>query len=522
MPAPTTTRRRLLGTAAAGAAAAAIPGQASAATRKRRRNRVRRADVVVVGAGFAGLTAARQIAAAGRSVVVLEGRKRVGGRTLNHSIGGGQVVEVGGQWVGPTQDRLLALAADLGIGTYKTYNDGDNIYYRKDRPAPLRSQRFSSSGPFGAVPPDPGVAELQKALADLDAKAAEIPRDAPWTAAGAAAYDSQNFERYKNDNVASEGARFLLDVGIEAVFAAEPRDVSLLFVLFYIAAAGNENTPGTFERLINTAGGAQESRFEGGSQRLPLAMASALGSRVILGAPVRRIRQTASGVTAHADGVEVRAQQAIVAMAPALAARIDFSPGLPSAREQLVQRYPMGSVIKCQAVYDTPFWRPDGLTGQVVGDVDPIRVTFDNSPPGNGRGVMLGFIEGEQARIWGRRPADERRRAVLASFAAYFGDRAANPQQYIEQDWQAQRFSRGGYEGYTAPGVLLDYGEEIRRPVGRVHWAGTETSPIWNGYIDGAVRSGERAAAEVLPLLRRVRHGGARRRGSQRDPAFAG
>ena len=519
-----TTRRGVLGAAAAAAAAGAMPTQAAAGSR------IRRADVVVVGAGLAGLTAARAIADAGRSVVVLEARDRVGGRVLNRSIGGGEIVEVGGQWVGPTQDRILALAQELGVDTFPTYNEGDNIYYRRDRPEPLRSQRFSSTGPLGAVPPDPGSAELAAALADLNQKASGVPRDAPWRAERAAEYDSQTFERYKDENSVSEGARFLLDVGIEAVFACEPRDVSLLFVLFYIAAAGNESTPGTFERLINTAGGAQERRLVGGSQLLPLRLAARLGRRVVLGAPVRRIAQRGGLVVAEADGVTVHAQRAIVALAPALTSRIDFTPHLPGARDQLVQRYPMGSVIKCQAVYDTPFWRDEGLTGQVVGDVDPVRITFDNSPPDGGPGVLLGFIEGEQARVFTRRSAGERRDAVLRSFAAYFGERAGNPRQYVEQDWQAQAWSRGGYEGFTAPGVLLDYGEEIRRPVGRVHWAGTETATLWNGYMEGAIRSGERAAGEVLPALerslapsqprprRRRRRG--RRRGS--DPRFTG
>ena len=517
-----TTRRALLGTAAAGAVAAAAPAGAGARPRARR---ARRADVVVIGAGFAGLTAARAIARAGRSVLVLEARDRVGGRVLNRPIAGGEIVEVGGQWLGPTQDRIAALADELGVGTFKTFNEGDNIYYRRDRPAAVRSQRFASSGPFGPVPPDPGVIEVQRALIDLNEKAQEVGRDAPHRAANARRYDSQTFERYKDENVASEGARFLLDVGIEAVFACEPRDVSLLFVLFYIAAAGNERTPGTFERLINTAGGAQESRFVGGSQLLPLKLARQLGRRVVLGAPVRRIRQVRGEVVVEGDGVTVRAQRAIVAMAPALTARIDYDPPLPAARDQLVQRYPMASVIKCQAVYDTPFWRDEGLSGQVVGDVDPVRITFDNSPPDGRPGVLLGFMEGEQARIFSRRSPEERRRAVLASFAAYFGDRALAPGQYVERDWQAEAFSRGGYEGFTAPGVLTDYGDEIRKPAGRVHWAGTETATIWNGYMEGAVRSGERVAAEVLPLLRASAAGRRRPRRPRpprRDPSLTG
>jgi len=524
------TRRGLIGGAAAGAAAAALPGTAAAQSPPAAGVAVptRRVDVVVIGAGFAGLTAAREVVRSGRSVVVLEARDRVGGRVLNAPISGGEIVEVGGQWIGPTQDRIAALAAELGVGTYKTYNEGQNLYFRQGS-----KQRFDSSGPFGPVPPDPGVVEVANVLRDLDEKALEVPRDAPQHAARAAEYDGKTFETYKLENTVSPGARFLLDVGIQAVFACEPRDVSMLFVLFYIMAAGNESTPGTFERLINVAGGAQESRLVGGSQRLPIELARRLGARVVLSTPVRSIRQTASGVTVRSDRLIVEAQQAIVAMAPAIAGKIDYSPPLPAARDQLHQRYPMGSVIKCQAVYERPFWRDEGLTGQVVSDAGPAKITFDNSPPDGSPGVMLGFIEGQEARIFGQKSAAERRDAVIANFVAYFGEQARSPLQYVERDWQADPWARGGYEGYTAPGVLLDYGDAVRASVGRLHWAGTETSTIWNGYMEGAIRSGERAAKEALagvsgrtpttpPPRPQPRPTRPRRRVRRRQPSFTG
>lgn len=480
---------------AVGAAAGGLPQRASA--QEAGAAQELSADVVVVGAGLAGLTAARELAAAGRSVVVLEARDRVGGRTLTRQVGGA-ALDFGGQWIGPTQDRMFALASELGVNTFKTYNSGDNLYHRNGS-----NSRFSSSTPvLGPVPPDvPGAAEAGVAIALLDDMANGVPRDAPWTAAQAEEYDGQTFETWKNDHTVSDGGKLLLDIGIEAVFACEPRDVSLLFVLFYIAAAGNESTPGTFERLINVAGGAQESRFVGGSQQLSKAIAGALGASIVTGAPVRRIVQTGDGVRVEADGTTVSAQRAIVAIAPTVTTAIDFEPALPARRAQLIQRYPMGSVIKCQAVYDSPFWRDAGLTGQVVSDAEPVRITFDNTPKDGSPGVMLGFIEGQAARTFNELPAAERRAAVLDNFATYFGERARTPLAYEEMSWQNEIYSRGCYEGYTAPGVLLDYGSAIREPVARVHWAGTETSPIWNGYMEGAVRSGERAAGEVLPLL---------------------
>jgi monoamine oxidase len=458
---------------------------------------VRRADVVVVGAGLAGLSAARDVVAAGRSAIVVEARKRVGGRTLNQPIGGGKVVEIGGQWVGPTQDALLALAGDLGVDTYKTYNDGNNVYYRDGVLLP-----YSSSGPLGPIPPDPtGAPDAEQALARIDQMATEVPRDAPWTAGNAEEWDSQTVETWKQDNLKTDGGRFLIDVAVEAVFAAEPRDLSFLFFLFYVASAGNESTPGTIERLVNTAGGAQESRFVGGSQLVSLRMAKQLGGRVALGRPVRAIHQSRTGVRVDCDGLTVRGKQVIVAMAPSLAGRIDYHPKLPPLRDQLTQRVPNGSVIKCEAVYDKPFWREAGLTGQAVSDSEPVRVTFDNTPPDNSPGVLLGFIEGHAARVWERRSAPDRRRAVLQNFASYFGKQALNPTAYYERNWSTEEWTRGCYTGFMAPGTLLDFGAALRKPVGRLHWAGTETSPIWAGYMDGAVRSGKRAAAEALHAL---------------------
>jgi monoamine oxidase len=486
------TRRGLIG-GAAGAAVAAT-AEAKTATPK-----ARSADVIVIGAGLAGLAAAHDVVAGGRSAILLEARKRVGGRTLNQPIGGGKVIEIGGQWIGPTQDALAKVAADVGVKTYKTYNDGNNVYYRNGVLLP-----YSTSTPgLGAVPPDPtGAADAEQAIARLDDMANQVPRDRPWTAPNAAEWDGQTVETWKQNNLATDNGRFLLDVGIEAVFAAEARDLSLLFLLFYIASAGNESTPGTFERLINTGGGAQESRFVGGSQLVSIRMAKRLGKRVVLGAPARRIEQSRSGVRVFSDaGLVASGKRVIVAMAPSLAGRIEYRPALPALRDQLTQRVPNGSVIKCEAVYDKPFWRDAGLTGQAVSDASPVRITFDNTPPDGSPGVLLGFIEGTAAREYTRKTASERRAAVLNNFATYFGDRALKPTAYYEMNWSTDPWTRGCYTGFMPPGVLLDYGAALRRPVGRIHWAGTETATIWAGYMDGAVRSGQRAAKEALAAL---------------------
>jgi monoamine oxidase len=492
------TRRTLIGTGAAASAAAALPTCAPGARRARRR----RADVIVVGAGLAGLQAATDVAAKGRSVIVVEARKRVGGRLLNRKLGAahpGKIIEIGGQWVGPTQTKLLGLAEELGVETFKTYNEGSYVYYKDGR----RQLYEVQPPPIGAVPPDPqGVAEAFAAIVKLNDMAATIDVEAPWKAAGAREWDSQTVHTWIEDNAVTPNGRFLLTLGIEAVWAAQPRDVSLLHVLFYIAAATDGEAPPDFQRLINTAGGAQESRFVGGSQRICLELARRLGrKRIALGAPVRRIVQRKGGVEVVTDRGRFVGKQVIVTGPPAITGLIDYAPLLPADRAQLLQRFPQGNAIKCEAIYDKPFWRDKGLAGQVTSDAAPVRITFDNSPPDGSPGVMLGFIEGELAREWARKPAAERREGVLRNFAAYFGDEALSPLDYVEKDWSKEGWTRGCYVGFTPPGVLLDYGEAIRRPVGRIHWAGAETATLWNGYMDGALRSGTRAADEVLAEL---------------------
>jgi len=490
-------RRKLLGGAAAAAGAAAVTSaggaaDAVAAPRKSPARGTRKADVIVVGAGLSGLSAARQIHAQGRSVVVLEARDRVGGRTLNHSLGGGEVVEVGGQWVGPTQDHIAKLAKDLGVKTFKTYNTGNYLFYENGKLTPY-------NGAVNPIPPDvtAGIG-LAKVILQMNTLAKTVPLEAPWTAPNAPDWDGQTFETFKRAQGLTPGGNSLMDLGIEAVFACEPRDVSLLHVLFYTHSAGNETTPGTFDRLITTGGGAQDSRFVGGSQLVSIRAAKALGKRVLLSQPVRRISQDRGGVSVHTDSLTVKGKAVIVTGPPSLTGLIRYEPILPALRAQLLQRFPQGSAIKVEVTYSRPFWRDKGLAGQVTSDTGPIKLTYDNSPPDGSPGVLLGFVEGHEARVFTTLGAAERRRRAIACFVRYFGAQAAHPKQYIEMNWSLEPWTRGCYGGYAPPGVLTDYGRWLRAPVGRIHWAGAETSDYWNGYMDGAVRSGQRAAREAL------------------------
>jgi len=472
----------MLGGALAGAAGYAISGSTEKAPAARRR---RKRDVIVVGAGIAGLSAAREIDAAGHSVAVLEARRRVGGRTLNRDIGGGEVVEIGGQWVGPTQNKVLALIDELGLETFDTYIEGKNVYYRDGT-----RQLYE-----GTIPPanPASLGEVAITIEKLNSMAATVPPNAPWKAQNAPGWDGQTFETWLQSNNLTSEARELITLAIASIFSAEPRDLSLLFVLFYIASAA-----GDLNLLINTEGGAQERRIVGGSQRISLAMADDLGKAVQLRQPVRTIHRGKGVVEVRTSKETWTAKRVIVTLPPALIGSIRFRPDLPAQRAQLDQRVPMGTVIKCMALYDRPFWRDQGLSGMATSNTGQVRLTFDNSPPDGSPGVLLGFIEGQTARALAAAPQRQRRAAMLDSIARYFGPEAKNPRRYIDKSWAKDRWSRGCYVGFTPPGVLIGYRNAIREPVGPIHWAGTETASEWAGYMDGAVDSGYRAAAEVL------------------------
>ncbi len=443
-------------------------------------------DVAVVGAGLSGLAAARRLRAQGQSVAVLEARDRVGGRVLNEPIGDDTVVEVGGQWVGPTQDRVLALVEELGLSTYATYDDGDKLFEMNGR---IRRYR-------GEIPRlSPVVlADIAQAQVRLDRMSRTVPLDRPWEARRAERWDRETFASWMHRNVRTAGGRAFCTLVCEAVWAVHPSDVSLLHFLFYNGSGGG------LDRLISTDSGAQKWRIAGGSQRIAERMADDLGDSVLLDAPVRTIRQSDTGATVISDHHTTHARHVIVAIPPTLTNRISYSPVLPGVRDQLCQRYAQGSVIKTMAVYPDPFWRYEGLSGQVTSATGPVKVCFDNSVPGDPRGVLLGFLEGNQARALGQLPLEERREQVLSCFARLFGPRAADPDAYVERSWAEEEWTRGCYAGFLPPGAWTAYGHAIREPIGRIHWAGTETATVWNGYMDGALTAGERAADEVLDV----------------------
>jgi monoamine oxidase len=438
-------------------------------------------DVVVVGAGLAGLSAAHVLEAAGLGTQVVEARDRVGGRTLNHALGSGQPIEIGGQWVGPTQDRVLAMAQRLGVETYPTYDKG---WHQLSFGGRVR--RFRNTLP-PRLPPAV-LADYVGALLRLGRMARSVPLEAPWQAPRAGEWDGTTLEAWIQTATRTDGARSLLRLTVTSVLAAEPGEASLLHALFYARSGG-------FSRLLSSA---QRWRLVGGSQELSVRQATALKRPVRLSAPVASLIQEPDGVVVTGSGWELRADRVVVTAPPAVTAKIDVRPELPDDRARLARCTEMGSVIKFLAVYDTPFWRSDGLSGQASADTGLVRVVFDNTPPTGGPGVLVAFAEADDARALRTRSAEERRRETLDTLVRFFGPRAAEPVEFVERDWSADEWSGGCYGALFPPGAWTSAGPALRRPVGRIHWAGSESSTVWAGYMDGAVRSGERVATEIL------------------------
>ncbi len=479
------TRRELVQRAAVGAGVLTLGAAPSALAASRRTSTV---DVVVIGAGISGLTAARRLVAAGRDVLVLEARDRVGGRTLNHSIGAGHIVEVGGEFVGPTQDRILALASEVGVPTFPVYNQGSNVEVVGGQ----RSLYPASSG----VPTDP---ETQRFLLDLvqkvDAVAKEVGPTAPWRAKQARKLDHMTLAEFARP-FTSRRIRPVFDAVNNSIWGVDSDQLSLLYAASYVAAAGDQNNPGSLFRLVSTNGGAQEQRFVGGSQLVPQKVAEQLGHRVRLRTPVSGLALHGRGVRIRAGGLLVDAKRAIIAVPPPLA--LPLTRSLSRRRAKLLAGMHMGHLIKSEAVYPTPFWRAEGLSGQGVNDEGIASVPFDNSPPDGSVGVLFAFTGGRAAHHLHKLSASQRRTVVLERFRQYVGDAALSPTQFIEHDWRSEKWTRGCPTAIPQPGILSKYGDTLRAPIGPVHFAGTETADYWQGYMDGAVRAGERAAQEII------------------------
>jgi len=444
-------------------------------------------DCIIVGAGFAGLYAARILHKSGKRFKILEARDRVGGRVHTHHIDDDTYVDLGGQWIGPTQDKVYSLCEELNVKLFKTYNQGKNLLATSGR---VRSYTglIPRLNPLALLNIDFVIKRLERMATDIDLAA-------PWKTPKARTWDGTTLAGFLDRNVRFGNARQVLEAGLETVFAAPPSELSLLHTLFYIKSGGSLNA------LLNIEGGAQQYRLTGGAQQLAERLAGCFREVVELEHPVRQVTQSDTAVEVSGEGFRYQAGRVIVALPPVLAARLNYQPALSARRDQLTQRIPMGTAIKCYAVYERPWWRDKGLSGQVVADDRYwLQTVFDNSPPDASKGMLMGLCLANRARRLLQAGAQDRRRYILDTLIDFFGPEAAQPRFYIDKSWADEPWSRGCYTGLMAPGAWTSFTDSIRQACGRIHWAGTETATEWNGYIEGAIRSGERAAREVMSL----------------------
>jgi len=453
-------------------------------------------DFCVVGAGYAGLAGALWLIRAGKSVAVLEARDRVGGRVWSAQLSDGTTIDIGGHWIGPDQKRILQLAKDLKVTTYKSFHTGDVLFVDENG----STHRTDDILKYGSDELLPALMKLNEmATSRRMSIRKDGPNDAPWKAPDAAELDSQTVATWIKTNVANQRARDVLTVLLSAT-GASPEDQSLLWLLYTIKTAGS------LLAMLSGQDGAQDSSIVGGADAVARKIGSRLGTDLYLNSPVRQISQDRFGVTVTSDRVTVQAKQVVVAIPATLTGFIQFNPILDPDRAQLIQRMPMGSIIKATLVYDEAFWRKDKLSGQSLALASPVSATLDGglAAEQDKPGLLIAFVAGQHARMLGRKSPEQRRQIIIDEVAARFGSQATQLSKtivypptglgYLDHNWAEEEWTRGDYSAFLPTGVLTGFGSKIRQPSGRIWWAGTETAADWNGYIEGAVRSGQWAA----------------------------
>ncbi|QYJ03511.1 flavin monoamine oxidase family protein [Nocardioides panacisoli] len=441
-------------------------------------------DVVIVGAGFAGLSAADRLTSMGVSVLILEGRDRVGGRVLSGEVAGVKV-DLGGTWVSRRHTAVRDLAEKVGCTTVPQFAEGRNTLW-------FAGKRRTYKGSIPKLSPV-ALVNMARVQMALDKLAATIDVDTPWESPRAAEFDAVSLDEWLDRKRARASTRALMTVVCKVEFGCQPSDVSLLHVLRTIRAFGG------VDHLLDVENGMQEERYAETTQEIAIRLADRLGNRVITGAPVRRIAQDGDGVTIHTDSTRIEATCAIVTTATEHRARIEFEPALSEQAQGLTHTWGLGKLSKAYVAYQRPFWRDAGLSGEGLTDTGTVFITFDVSPDPAGPGILMAFCD---PRVFDGHAPDVRRAQVVRQLADLYGPEAADPIDYIDHCWGTDSFAAGGPNPVVAPYASLRYASALTEPHGRIHWAGTETAGEWTGSMNGAVLTGQRAAERVAELLR--------------------
>jgi len=428
-------------------------------------------------------------------VLVVEARDRVGGRTLTKQDPDVGAVDLGGAYIGPTQNHLARMIKELGISTYKI-NEDEKLVFLDNGSRTLFDKN--------TIPRfwNPIInMELNNIFYLMDKMGEEIPCEAPWKAPKAHEWDRTTFKEFMDKHLYTETGKKLLESFINVNVTSTSAESSLLWFLWYVRQCGG------IKRIFSTTNGGQERKFHGGSQQISKKLAEILGDRVHLNKPVVGVEQDGKGVVLQTlDGSRFKADYIILALPPILHMKMHFTPSLPVIRNQLVQRTPMGTVIKCTIYYKTNFWRPKGMCGSVlfIGNY-PLTYTLDDTKPDGSNPAIIGFIAADNARELCMKTKEERLRLIAKGFAdAFDAKEALNPIHYEEKNWMEEQYSGGGYTHSCPPGFITTYGNKIREPVGRIYMAGTETAVQWSGYLDGGISAGERAAREILHSMGKI------------------
>jgi monoamine oxidase len=445
-------------------------------------------DCIIVGAGYAGLAAAKQLKDAGKNILLLEARNRVGGRVMTQTYEDGLYLDFGGAWLGPGQTRMYQLAKEYNIETFSMYHKGRTVSF-------YRGKRTSFEGYIPKLP-ILTLLDAHVCLQKFEKLAKTVNMDEPWKTANAVKLDNVTLREWINKNCWTRGTSDNFTLVAELIWGCGTSEISVLYALFYSKAGIS------LSNLCTNENGAQDEYIRGGAQTIANKIRESLSDVVHLEEPVVEVDQTGTGImSVSTSKANYTSRQVIFAIPPQQALKVTFNPPLPHQRRILLQHMTPGAYWKFLAIYDKPFWRDDSCNGAATSPDALVAMAADYTPEGAKHGGLMAFVVGPKARLLSTRSPEERKEAVLSALVDYYGEKARTPTRFVGHTMMDEEYIEGCPVNNPAPGMWTTMGPWLNKPFGGVHWAGTETSSIWNGYMEGAVHSGQLAAKEVLKLL---------------------